>query len=107
MDNKNNFGLSSNNQFNNELNNSRELTNDVKIEIENLNFDSSAELKMDTSNMKLEQSVSNETSNNLVPSETESVSLPEEGNSNSGNYMDDSFNDISDNNDDFESNNRE
>ncbi len=107
MDNKNNFGLSSNNQFNNELNNSRELTNDVKIEIENLNFDSSAELKMDTSNMKLEQSVSNETSNNLVPSETESVSLPEEGNSNSGNYMDDSFNDISDNNDDFESNDRE
>ena len=106
MDNKNNFGLSSNNKFNKEINNN-EMPNNVKLEIENLSFDSSAELKMDASDMKVEQSGSSEISNELVPSESESVSLPEEGNSNSGNYMDDSFNDISDNNDDFESNNRE
>ena len=34
MDNKNNFGLSSNNKFDKEINNN-EMTNDVKLEIEN------------------------------------------------------------------------
>ena len=37
MDNKNNFGLSSNNKFDKEINNN-EMTNDVKLEIENLSF---------------------------------------------------------------------
>lgn len=107
MDNKNNFGLSSNNKFDKEINNN-EMTNNVKLEIENLSFDSSAELKMDTSDMKVEQSGSSESSNELVPSESESFSPQVESNKGIEDYSNNDFNDISeDTQDDFDSNNND
>ena len=107
MDNKNNFGLSSNNKFNKEFNNN-ETTNDIKLEIENLSFDSSAELKMDASDMKVEQSGSSVISNELVPSESESFSPQVESNKGIEDYSNNDFNDISeDTQDDFDSNNND
>lgn len=109
MNNKNNFGLSPSNEFKKEMNNSKEITNDVKLEIENLSFDSNVELKMDASDMKVEQNITNEVSNNFSTSQSESSLVPEQLNNDIGDYSNSSIEEQGQDNsyEDFDSNNTE
>ena len=89
MDNKNNFGINSNNKINKEFE-KKDLSNEVKLEIESLNFNSDAELKIDNSDTKVVQNITNEVSS----SETENLSIPEESSRGIENYFNDSSDDF-------------